>query len=203
MHHVVCTIDGANIALYIDGAMTQSNPLSVTNGLFGDVTTFSQIGVVGANNDPEWLGQIHDFSIYDKALTAEEVLWLYQNTNPLTADPFTVTNTNDSGPGSLRQAILNAEAIAGRDVIRFNIPELGSHTIQPLSGLPEIFDPIVIDGTTQPGFAGKPIIELDGSKAMPLALFCGATSPPATWCKAILLAPTGAARFPWEIGAKA
>ena len=35
---------------------------------------------------------------------------------------FTVTNTNDSGAGSLRQAILDANATAGADEIRFNIP---------------------------------------------------------------------------------
>ena len=34
---------------------------------------------------------------------------------------FTVTNTNDSGPGSLRQAILDANASAGADTITFAI----------------------------------------------------------------------------------
>lgn len=36
---------------------------------------------------------------------------------PLKASTFTVTNTNDSGAGSLRQAILNANAAAGADII--------------------------------------------------------------------------------------
>ena len=35
----------------------------------------------------------------------------------------------------------------------------------PLSGLPSIDDPAIIDGATQPGYAGKPIIELDGSQS--------------------------------------
>jgi len=52
-------------------------------------------------------------------------------------------------------------------VIRFNIPGSGPHTIQPHSALPTIMEPVVIDGTTQPGFAGKPIIELDGTNAGP------------------------------------
>ncbi|MBA3633655.1 MAG: hypothetical protein H0W58_12750, partial [Acidobacteria bacterium] len=38
------------------------------------------------------------------------------------AATFTVTNTNDSGTGSLRQAILNANATAADDVIDFAIP---------------------------------------------------------------------------------
>ena len=77
---------------------------------------------------------------------------------------FMVSNTNDSGPGSLRQAILDANASAGLDTINFSIGT-GVQTIQPTSGLPAVTDPVVIDGTTQPGFSGSPIIELDGSLA--------------------------------------
>jgi len=64
---------------------------------------------------------------------------------------ITVTNTNDSGPGSLRQAILDANANPGTDTIAFNIPGAGVHTISPTSLLPTITDPVVIDGYTQPG----------------------------------------------------
>ena len=53
---------------------------------------------------------------------------------------YTVSNTNDAGAGSLRQAILT-------------------------SALPTITDPVVIDGTTEPDFSGTPIIELDGTNA--------------------------------------
>jgi hypothetical protein len=76
---------------------------------------------------------------------------------------FTVTNNDDSGPGSLRQAIIDANANAGADVITFNIPGAGVHTIKSLSFLPVITDTVTIDGTTQPSFAGSPIIELNGS----------------------------------------
>ena len=34
--------------------------------------------------------------------------------------------------------------------------------------LPTITDPVIIDGTTQPGFAGKPIVELNGAGALPI-----------------------------------
>ena len=78
---------------------------------------------------------------------------------------FTVSNTNDVGAGSLRQAILDANANPGADIIDFNISGAGPHTIQPASALPTISDPVVIDGTTEPDFAGTPIIELDGTNA--------------------------------------
>ena len=67
---------------------------------------------------------------------------------------FLVTSTADSGAGSLRQAIFDANSasnIGGPDTIAFNIPGSGVHTIQPLSQLPTITDPAIIDGYTQPG----------------------------------------------------
>src|ERR1041385_1152267 len=82
---------------------------------------------------------------------------------------FTVTNTNDSGAGSLRQAILDANTNLGTDTISFKIPGSGVQTINVLCGLPAISDPVTIDGTTQPGFAGSPLIELNGAGASGLA----------------------------------
>ncbi|MFS8084308.1 MAG: hypothetical protein ACMG6H_01650, partial [Acidobacteriota bacterium] len=76
-----------------------------------------------------------------------------------------VTNTNDSGTGSLRQAILNANATAALDTISFNISGSGVRTISPLSELPTITAPVFIDGATQPGYAGTPLIELNGTSA--------------------------------------
>src|SRR5579884_577327 len=78
---------------------------------------------------------------------------------------FAVTNTNDSDSGSLRQAILDANANPGSDTIQFQIPGTGVHTIVPGSALPPITDPVVFDVTQEPGYAGKPLIELDGAVA--------------------------------------
>jgi hypothetical protein len=78
---------------------------------------------------------------------------------------FTVTNTNDSGTGSLRQAILDSNGSAGTNTIGFNIGGGGVQTIQPQSALPVITNAVLIDGTTQPGFTGSPLIVLNGSKA--------------------------------------
>src|SRR5687767_6897575 len=63
-----------------------------------------------------------------------------------------VTNTADSGAGSLRQAILSANATANvPDVINFNISGAGPHTISPVTPLSALTDPVTIDGYTQSG----------------------------------------------------
>ena len=74
-----------------------------------------------------------------------------------------VTNTNNHGEGSLREAIINANAIVGLDTIVFNIPGAGAKIINPQTNLPEITDPVVLDATTQPGYAGSPVVALDGT----------------------------------------
>jgi len=73
--------------------------------------------------------------------------------NTLNAATFTVTTTADSGAGSLRQAILDANANPGPDGIRFNIPAAGVQTINPLTPPPIITDTVHINGYTQPGAA--------------------------------------------------
>jgi hypothetical protein len=79
---------------------------------------------------------------------------------------FTVSNVSDSGPGSLRQAILDANSSpnsGGPDLITFAISGSGPQLIQPQSALPQITDPVILDGTQQPGYAGTPLIQIDGS----------------------------------------
>ncbi len=83
----------------------------------------------------------------------------------LLLNTYMVTNTNDAGAGSLRQAILDANANAGRDTIAFNVAGGGIRSIALASPLPVIQDPVILDATTQPGFAGNPMIELNGAAA--------------------------------------
>jgi len=77
-----------------------------------------------------------------------------------------VTTTADSGFGSLRQAILDANTSPGvADTITFNISGSGVQTIVPLSPLPKIMDVLVLDGTLQPGYVGSPLVEINGASA--------------------------------------
>ena len=79
---------------------------------------------------------------------------------------FLVNTTADSGAGSLRQAILDSNASSfGTRTIDFAIPGQGVQTIAPLSPLPTITKSILIDGFSQPGYAGTPLIELSGLSA--------------------------------------
>ncbi len=91
------------------------------------------------------------------------------------AATFTVINTNDSGAGSLRQAILDANATMGLDTIAFDIPGTGVHTISPASNLPSVTSPVIIDGYTQPGSSPNTLtvgddavlqIEIDGTSTI-------------------------------------
>lgn len=91
----------------------------------------------------------------------------------VSAITFTVTTTTDNGnnaiptPGSLRKAILDSNGGIFIDTIKFAIPGAGVHTITPPAPLPNITDPVTIDGWSQggAGYTGPPLIELNGASA--------------------------------------
>lgn len=80
------------------------------------------------------------------------------------AATFTVTNTNDSGSGSLRAALSSANGSPGIDTINFNIAGSGVRTISSNSQL-SVTSQVIIDGTSQSGYGGTPIIKIDGINA--------------------------------------
>jgi parallel beta-helix repeat protein len=86
--------------------------------------------------------------------------------------PITVTNTADSGTSSLRAALTFANAQNSLTTINFNITGAGVKTISPVSTLPTLTKPVVIDGYTQPGAVAATssipatlLIALDGASA--------------------------------------
>src|SRR5688500_13140225 len=78
---------------------------------------------------------------------------------PSLAAAYTVSNTNDSGAGSLRQAISDANAACisfPAPTISFSIAGTGPFTIQPLSALPAITcGGTQIDATGLTGYLGN------------------------------------------------
>ena len=91
------------------------------------------------------------------ALVLAHLPW---SSGPAQALTYTVTNTSDSGPGSLREAIICAntlpnidrdgDTIPDPDPITFNIDGDGPHTIEPLTLLPVITVPIAAEGVVFP-----------------------------------------------------
>jgi hypothetical protein len=112
------------------------------------------------------------------------VLFFASSVHFAAADTFPVINTADSGTGSLRKAITDANAHANidantPDLINFAIPGVGVQTIAPASPLPAITDPVVIDGYTQPGASANTLsvgdnavllIELNGANTTGTAI---------------------------------
>jgi hypothetical protein len=78
---------------------------------------------------------------------------------------LTVTTTADALAGSLRQALLDANDAPGENLVQFNLPGAAPHRISLLGALPVITSPLILNGASQPGFAGTPVVELDGSGA--------------------------------------
>jgi parallel beta-helix repeat protein len=87
---------------------------------------------------------------------------------------FVVNNTADTGPGSLRQAMIDANARCATTQCRigFRIPESlfsgAAATIRPATPLPAVTGMITIDGASEKTFTGNdavahPLVQLDGS----------------------------------------
>jgi hypothetical protein len=88
------------------------------------------------------------------------------------AGSLIVTNLNDSGPGSLRAAIEKVNARHARDAaITFTV----NGAIGLASDLPSILARVTIDGTSAPGYDGRPIVEIDASRHAGLLFGSGST----------------------------
>jgi hypothetical protein len=76
-----------------------------------------------------------------------------------------VTTTADAGTGSFRQALLDANDGPGENLIEFQLPGTGPFVLSPSSPLPVVTSPVILDGWSQPGFSGVPMIEMNGAGA--------------------------------------
>ncbi len=150
------------------------NPLSavlVTNTSHGSLSLQSD-GAFTYTPNTNFVG-IDTFTYYATDGTNDSnVATVTIDVNPKT---FTVTNTNDSGPGSLRQAMLDANnaTSASPDTILFKIPGTGPFTISPLTPLPTLTHATIINGYSQPGAQPNSLaqgdnaifeIQIDGSQ---------------------------------------
>lgn len=172
------TLGGAVLNVHTGFGSEYGNSYTIvtaTAGVSGTFYATNDLGIVGADGR---MFQIHytATSVVLTDVTIESVV----NMDTDEADANTsdgLCDTSLATPGlqcTLRAAIQQTNASAGADVIRFNIPGTGVHTISPTSELPTISDPLTIEGYTQPGalantsssgFNGQLLIELSGVNA--------------------------------------
>ncbi len=81
LHQMVSTIDSSNITLYIDGKLQASTPLDSNNSISKISTKYAYLAKSVYNADSTWKGNIYQFDIYNKALSSDEILYLYNNTD--------------------------------------------------------------------------------------------------------------------------
>lgn len=128
----------ANIPAAVNSVRFDKNDAAMTEFPFFRTGNFHW-GIKG--NDDRW--EVDDFHDNESQDTIHRV-WVRAS------NPLQVTNKDDSGAGSLRNAIAFANANSTEDDITFNIPGLGPHVISPTSALPTLTDDgISIDGSTQ------------------------------------------------------
>jgi len=95
LHNVTCIIDATNTSYYMDGNLVNSVPNG--NSTLANVGTQFAYIAKGGWNDPNWKGLLHEMSVYDKALTPENVKYLYSLNAPVpvpATDPTTANLTH-------------------------------------------------------------------------------------------------------------
>ena len=137
------SVVSASIA--IDGEPSAVLPMRLSPNAFNDLVILKN-------------GQVAPMSL--QATAAMTFLVTTANDNPGGVNP-----APGAGTGTLRQAIVDANANAGADTINFNIAGAPPHTITPLSPLPQITEAVTINGTSQPDFSGTPVVEISGLNA--------------------------------------
>jgi len=116
-----------NYALQSSSPAVNSGSVVVPGGL-------SATDILG---NTRWLGSLPDRGAYESVFND--------------ATQYSVITTADSGLGSLRDAITQANASTNPATITFNIPGACPRVIALASALPQITSPIIINGTSQPG----------------------------------------------------
>ena len=170
-HHAVFTSDVTGQYLYLDGQLVAS-----TNSIIANHAGLSSVSI-GAGNctcgsgpnlayGARFQGAISNVRIYNRALSASEVAQLYAYNPATNVTLLSVTNTADSGTGSLRQAILDANAAGGNATI--NIGANGTITLA--SSLPPVTGNTTITGP------GTNLLTISGNNAVQIFTISGVTA---------------------------
>ncbi len=112
----------------------QSSSVTVNSGSSASIVNLPSLDIEG---NVRFQGVAPDRGAYENANTGLFVQ--------------TVTNTNNAGSGSLRQALLNANGTPGLNAVFFDIPGACPHSINLTTALPIITESVTLDAFTQPG----------------------------------------------------
>jgi hypothetical protein len=96
--------------------------------------------------------------LYESGAAPDVLLTAPQNT-------YVVTTTNNDGPGSLAAAIWSANASPGADAVHFAIPGTAPFYVNWAMMNVQVTEALTIDATTQPGYAGSPLVQLNGNRS--------------------------------------
>ncbi|HOX27900.1 MAG TPA: S8 family serine peptidase, partial [bacterium] len=146
--------------LYPSGPGNFGRPKPVATGPGANDRTYEVDYVLGPGNDlplGDYYFNVRTVDIsYNRSAWATTTAYACSNTCP------TVSNTNDSGAGSLRECITEANTTAGAETIKFS-SSLNGQSIKPLTELPEIISGVggIGDGTIIDGETNN--VALDGS----------------------------------------
>ncbi len=188
-HHAVILRNGLHGELWVDGVLIGAK--EDVNPTINDQPLW--MGYSSAEDGYQqqyWGGLLDEFAVFNRALTAEQIVDLYVRTvaggSYCDSDVDLVVNsTADPGDGicnrvecTLHEALVAANARVGADTITFNIPGAGPHTIKLTTPLPTIQEAVLLDGYSQPGArpatTSNPaeldaviLIEIDGSGLTP------------------------------------
>ena len=155
LHHFVYSIDAEKVILYIDGVKISEDALTAGNSLANLSTSLAYIGRGGWTGDPNWVGAFHKFSIYDKALSTDEVLYLYQH-GAEDLSVISTTNTEIALDKNYPASIFNVTGSNLLSPINLTAPAgvmLLNTAGNKITSLPanSVSEPLVVawDGTTQ------------------------------------------------------
>ncbi len=113
LHHMVATVDANFIALYIDGKLSSKTALSATNKISLLSNNLAYLAKGGYSGDPEWIGAIHEFNMYNKALSLGQVMYLYNVQTGMTHQYTFADGTKDSVAGVDGVLVGGAEVVDG------------------------------------------------------------------------------------------
>lgn len=94
-----------------------------------------------------------------KCIKAAALALMLSSAAAASADTFNVSNTADSGPGSLRDAITLANATPGDDIVRFTVTGL----LKPATPYPATVGKILIDNKIPATIHAIPPVDIDAS----------------------------------------